>query len=169
MRKYLNCGSFWKVIEDVEYNNLEPDVGFMKIIKLLLSANGTYFIHCNELIFVENYDYMDYKYSSSIIGSSDDQLRIEKADVLLSKINDERYAIQLFVKNINSYFKDYDPICLKLFFENYLCEYKVRKISKINSISNSTYYDYIDCAEYLFKRAFCLYTPNKGMLEMSSD
>lgn len=32
-----------------------------------------------------------------------------------------------------------------------------------------TYYDYIDCAEYLFKRAFCLFTPNQEMLEMSSD
>lgn len=166
MDRYINFSDLWKILKGVEYDNEDSDLALQSLINLLKSAHGSYDIRNNKLIFIEHYDYLDYKYSSSIIGSEDEKLKIMQKEKLLFKIESEREVILWMLNRFNDCFYECDESYLEVFYDRYFLNCDVRYIFDKYRINRKKYYRIMENAEYLAKRAWLLLKPSKGILEM---
>ncbi|MEG0359798.1 MAG: hypothetical protein RR598_11085, partial [Anaerorhabdus sp.] len=66
MTSYISWKKMWDVIYAVEFEGADSTVAMNKLIELLLTAHGTIKVEKNELVFMEQYDLMDYKWSTSV-------------------------------------------------------------------------------------------------------
>lgn len=166
MDRYINFSDLWKVLKGVEYEGEDTDLALQNLINLLKLAHGSYDIRDNQLIFIEHYNYLDYKYSSSVIGSDDEKLRVEQKEKLLFKIESERSVILWMLNKLNDCFYDHDEVYLEVFYDRYFLNCDVRHIFEKYRINRKKYYRIMENAEYLAKRAWLLVEPKKDMLEM---
>lgn len=166
MKIYISWKSTWDILYENEFNGANPDISMLKLIKLLRKGHGTYDVRDNKLIFVEYYDLMDYKWSTSVIASSEKKYKVEKRENLLLKIEEEREVITWLLDQVNNRFDGYDQIYLNVFFERNFLDNNIRLIRAKHSLHNNRYYEIVESAEYLVKRAWCLLTPPKALLDM---
>lgn len=166
MDKYINWSDIWSVLKKVEYEDYDPDFGMNDLVGLLKKAHGIYEVKNNELVFVENYDFSDYRWTSSIIGSDDQHLKIEQNKKLLSHINSERECISWLLNQINESFCDHDENYLKVFYDRYMMNNNVENILEKYRINRKRFYTIMENAEYLVKKAWLLFTPPKDLIDM---
>ncbi len=130
MNKYINWKDIWSILKAVEYEGADSDVALVKLVELLRNAHGGYDVRNNKIMFIEQYDYMDYKWSSSIIGSDDPQMRIQQKEELINKIQEEKECVEWLIEHLNERFYNRDEIYLKVFFERYFFDNNISKIKK---------------------------------------
>ncbi|MEG3040197.1 MAG: hypothetical protein RR788_07860, partial [Erysipelotrichaceae bacterium] len=94
----------WDVIYAVEFEGADSTVAMDKLVKILRSAHGTIKVEKNELVFIEQYDLMDYKWSTSVIGSTEQRYQTEKAQQVIERIEEERSVIKWLLGYVNMRF-----------------------------------------------------------------
>lgn len=166
VEKYISWKDVWSILKEVEYEDADPDLALVKLVQLLCQAHGSYSICNHKLIFIEYYDYMDYRWSSSIIGSEDPEMRIEQKEELIKKIYEEQECVKRLIKDLNERFYNRDEIYLKVFFEKYFLNNTVSKIKKKFNIHNDRYYVIMKNAQYLAKRSWLLLKPPKAIMNL---
>lgn len=103
---------------------------------------------------------MDYRYSTSVIGSDHIDWKVEQSKKLSDRINEERDVLAFYLDRINSTFKPYSPIFLELLYDRYFDDMTVREILKKRRINNKRYYRVIEGSEYWFKEATLILKPS---------
>lgn len=166
MTQYINWSLIWNILKSVEYENADPDMALIKLVELLRKAHGSYAIQNKKIIFIEQYDFLDYKWSSSIIGSDDSAMRIEKKEEFIKKIHEEQSCIKWLLDHLNSWFYPRDEMYLKVFFQRYFLDRNVSDTMKKLNLNNRSFYVAMKNAEYLAKRAWLLLKPPKAMLDL---
>lgn len=159
MDRYLTYDDLWKILRAVEYEAKEEDEALMQIINLLKKAHGLFEVQDNKLIFNERYNYIDYKYSSSVIASDDEALRVQNNKLLLNKIHEEKGVVEWLLVRLNQEFELFNEneIYFKVFYERYFEEKKVEKILDDNLLGRKKYYCIIAAVEHLAKVAWLLF------------
>lgn len=166
MNTYISWNLVWPIIFAVEFEHADNEIAMIKIIKILNKAHGTYMIEKNKLMFTEHFDLLDYKWSTSVIASEDKRYKVKSNEYQFRRIEQERIVIRWLLNNVNEQFDSYDDIFLKVFFDRNFLNLSVEKIKSKYNLSNKKYYMIIEVGEYLFKRAWCLLTPPKELLDM---
>ncbi|MEG2836420.1 hypothetical protein, partial [Anaerorhabdus sp.] len=159
MTSYISWKKMWDVIYAVEFEDADSTVAMDKLVKILRSAHGTIKVEKNKLVFMEQYDLMDYKWSTSVIGSTEQRYQTEKAQQVIERIEEERSVIKWLLGYVNMRFDGFDEIYLKIFFDRNFSDFNTQKIKVKYGINNRRYYAKMETSEYLVKRAWCLLSP----------
>lgn len=169
MTTYFNWRKMWDIIYAVDVDNADAEIAMIKLIKLLRKSHGSFNIQNNCLIFVEHYDLMDYKWSTSVIGSTDKRYQTEKNKEVLKKIEEERSVVKWLLDYVNMRFDGFDEIYLKVFFDRNFLDYGIERIKTKYGLHNDRYYSVIETSEYLIKRAWCLLSPPQSILDIVNE
>ncbi|MDQ0363238.1 hypothetical protein [Breznakia pachnodae] len=165
MDKYINWDETWQVLEDRDRDRIDETTAFNRLINIFKQAHGSYLLQNGKIVFRENYDLMDYRYSTSVIGSDNKDWKVEQSKKLSDRINEERDVLAFYLDRINSTFKSYSPIFLELLYDRYFDDMTVREILKKREINNKRYYYVIESSEYLFKEATLILKPSPQITE----
>lgn len=159
MDRYVNFDDLWAILKAVEYEGKDADEALVEIINLLKRVHGAFKVKDNKFEFIERYNLLDYKYSGCIIGSDDEQLRIESNKKLLDKIDEEKRVVDWLISRLNEEFKLFrdEEVYLKVFHERYFKELTVRNLLNKYKINNKKYYRIIIVVEHLAQEAWLLF------------
>ncbi|MEF9967895.1 MAG: hypothetical protein RR766_05210 [Longicatena sp.] len=169
MTMYISWKKMWDIIYAVEFEGAPSTNAMMELIKLLRTAHGAIKLEKNELVFIEHYDLMDYKWSTSVIGSSEKRYQTEKHKQVIEKIEEERRVVAWLLDYVNMRFYDFEEIYLNIFYDRYFFDNNIEKIKVKYRINNIRYYAIIETSEYLVKRAWCLLSPPQQILDMANE
>lgn len=162
--KYISFDDIWNILSDVEYNNGDPSLALVSMCELLMRTGVSIFVNNNELVALVDFDYSDYKYSTSVIGGEDEKYRTETMKQQVDRIAEAKRCIEWITGHINFRFHKHDPIYLNVFYERYFLNQNINDIKKKYAMNNKRYYAIIETAEYLAKRAWLLITPPPAFL-----
>ena len=165
MDKYISWDETWQVLEDREREIIDETVAFDRLVKIFKQAHGTYLLKNGKIIFEGDYDLLDYRYSTSVIGSEEQKWRVEQSKKLLDRVNEERDVLDFYLDRINSTFEPYKPIFLELLYERYFQAMKTEDIQKKYRINKKRYYYVMETSEYWFKEATLILKPFPAIVE----
>ncbi|MFV0380921.1 MAG: hypothetical protein ACK5KR_01600 [Breznakia sp.] len=165
MDKYISWDEVWKISFDREKEVIDETTAFHKFVNVFKHIHGGFVLQNKKIVFKENYDLKDYRYSTSIIGSNNERWKVEQFKRLLEQIHEEQDVIDFYLKRINSIFKPYKPIFLELLYDRYFQSMKIENIQKKYKINNKKYYYIIESSEYLFKDAVMILKPPPQIIE----
>ena len=161
---YINWDKLFNIIYESYMRRKDEQIALMELLELLITANGYYSIEYKKIEFNEYYEYDNYKYSTSIIGS--EEYRTENFKSYLEKIQVERDCVSWLLDRLNKIFADWPIIYIKIFFLRYLKKNKIKAILDECCISQKTYYELIEVVDYLVMKAWLLWCPPKAMIEV---
>lgn len=171
MRTYLNSSLYyitWNKLFNIIYESYtrrkDEQIALMELVELLITANGYYSIEGKKIVFNEYYEYDNYKYSTSIIGS--EEYRTENFKNYLEKIQIERECVYWMLDRLHKIFSDWPVIYIEIFFLRYLKKSKIKAILEECCISQKTYYELIEVIDYLVMKAWLLWCPPAAMVEV---
>ncbi len=91
--KYISFDDIWNILSDVEYNNGDPSLALVSMCELLMRTGASIFVNNNELVALVDFDYSDYKYSTSVIGGEDEKYRTETMKQQVDAYKHERKSL----------------------------------------------------------------------------
>lgn len=160
MDKYISWDETWQVLEDRDRDRIDETTAFNRLINIFKQAHGSYLLQNGKIVFRENYDLMDYRYSTSVIGSDNKDWKVEQSKRLSNRINEERDVLAFYLDRINSTFKPYKTIYIELLYDRYFQDMKTEDIQRKYRINKKKYYHFIECSEYWFKEAILILKPS---------
>lgn len=166
MDYYVNWDDAWKIVWDRELEEIDENIAFEKFLVLLKKAHGRWLVCDNKLIFREEYDHMDYHFSTSVIGSEDYRWRVEQAETLRKKIDEERNVIAYLLELINDEFEKYEPLFLNIFYDRFFVGMRTEDIQRKYGISKKKYYATMEGSEWLFRNGLLIIKPNPAILKI---
>lgn len=170
MNKYITWSDLWYPIRAVEYENEDAELTMLKLIGMLKKrAHGRFAVQKNQIIYIRDYNYDDYKWSTSIMGSEEQAYRVEQNKKLLDAIHVEEACIDWLLDHVNDEFEGWDDVYLKVFFERYYEDASVDSIKIKYQINNRRYYSIQETVEYLVKMAWLLINPPQELIDMIGD
>ena len=92
--KYISFDDIWNILSDVEYNNGDPSLALVSMCELLMRTGASIFVNNNELVALVDFDYSDYKYSTSVIGGEDEKYRTETMKQQVDRIAEAKRCIE---------------------------------------------------------------------------
>lgn len=159
MNKYITWKETWAILEARELDKIDETTAFYRFINVLRLGFGRYTMINNQLVFIEMENPMNYKYSTSVIGSDHPTWKVEKGKMLVDRIVEERDVVDFYLERINDEFSQYKKIYLPLFFDRYFNSLSVNDIQKKYNISKRKYYSLMEAAEHCFKKAVMIWKP----------
>ncbi|MEG0411164.1 MAG: hypothetical protein RR538_09425 [Erysipelotrichaceae bacterium] len=161
MQTYVKMNDLYNIVYDANYNYVDENVAMERIMELFNNRSGKFSIINGELQFTPNYDRMNYKWSTSVIGSDNEKYKVENQKKLFDAIEEEIATFEYIIDDINNCMKGYPKEMKEMFVRRYINNEKVRFILSKMHISRKYYYKYIEAGEWLFKTEIGIKNPPK--------